>query len=111
MITIRVNGKNETTAAKGHGPVNALDNALRKALETFYPCISKMYFSDYKVRILSSKDRSASQARVLITSSDGKNVWRTVGVSPDIIQASWHALVDSVEYYLSKINDTTSDGI
>ncbi len=106
MITISVDGKNETTAAKGHGPVNALDNALRKALETFYPDISKMYFSDYKVRILNSKkDRSASLARVLITSSDGRNVWRTVGVSPDIIQASWHALVDSVEYYLTELNN------
>lgn len=105
MITISVDGKNETTAAKGHGPVNALDNALRKALETFYPDVSKMYFSDYKVRILNSKHRSASLARVMITSSDGKNVWRTVGVSPDIIQASWHALVDSFEYYLTELNN------
>jgi len=111
MITISVDGKNETTAAKGHGPVNALDKALRKALETFYPDISKVYLSDYKVRVLGSKDGTASQVRVLITSSDSKNVWRTVGVSPDIIEASWLALVDSVEYYLTAVNDTTSDGI
>lgn len=101
MITVSVDGKNETTAAKGNGPVNALDTALRKVLETFYPNVSNMYLKDYKVRVLDSKDGTASKVRVLITSSDGKNVWRTVGVSPDIIEASWLALVDSVEYYLS----------
>ncbi len=104
MITIGVDGTNETTAAKGNGPVNALDTALRKALGAFYPVISNVYLKDYKVRVLGSQDGTASRVRVLITSSDGDCVWRTVGVSQDIIEASWLALVDSVEYYLSSID-------
>ena len=104
MITIGVDGTNETTAAKGNGPVNALDTALRKALGAFYPIISNVYLKDYKVRVLGSRDGTASRVRVLITSSDGDRVWRTVGVSQDIIEASWLALVDSVEYYLSSID-------
>ena len=104
MITIGVDGTNETTAAKGNGPVNALDTALRKALGAFYPIISNVYLKDYKVRVLGSQDGTASRVRVLITSSDGDRVWRTVGVSQDIIEASWLALVDSVEYYLSSID-------
>jgi len=101
MIKIRVDGKSEITAAEGDGPVNALDKALRKALERFYPEISMMRLIDFKVRVLESK-ATASKVRVLIESTDGKERWNTVGVSVDIIDASWQALVDSVDYMLQK---------
>ena len=91
------------TAAEGDGPVNALDTALRKALEVFYPELKKMFLVDYKVRVLGSGEATASKVRVLITSTNGKKTWHTVGVSTDIIDASWKALVDSVEYYLGQI--------
>lgn len=90
------------TAAEGNGPVNALDHALRKALEQYYPVIKNMYLSDYKVRVLDETDATASKVRVLIESSDGNSTWSTIGVSENIIEASWLALVDSVQYYLMK---------
>lgn len=102
VIKIIVDGKTEITAAEGHGPVNALDKALRKALEVFYPELSKVHLTDYKVRVMDSKTATASKVRVLIESSDGENSWSTVGVSEDIIEASWFALVDSIEYKLIK---------
>lgn len=102
-IKISVDGKYELTAAQGDGPVNALDSALRKALEVFYPKITQMSLLDYKVRVLGTGDGTASKVRVLITSTDGNHSWRTVGVSSDIIDASWKALVDSVEYFLGDI--------
>lgn len=89
-------------AAEGNGPVNALDHALRKGLEQFYPIIKGMYLSDYKVRVLDETEATASKVRVLIESSDGKEKWSTIGVSGNIIKASWLALVDSVQYYLMK---------
>ncbi len=96
--------KNEVvlTAAEGNGPVNALDHALRKGLEQFYPIIKNMYLSDYKVRVLDETDATASKVRVLIESSDGNEKWSTIGVSGNIIKASWLALIDSVQYYLMK---------
>jgi 2-isopropylmalate synthase len=100
MIKIEVDGQTELTAADGDGPVNALDKALRKALERFYPSLKSMRLSDYKVRVLNGSEATASKVRVLIESTDGKDIWTTVGVSTDIIEASWHALVDSVEYKL-----------
>ena len=100
VIKITVNGETEITAAEGNGPVNALDKALRKALEKFYPELSKVQLTDYKVRVLDSTSATASRVRVLIESSDGKDSWTTVGVSTDIIEASWLALVDSIEYKL-----------
>ena len=100
VIKITVNGQEEITAAEGNGPVNALDKALRKALEKFYPELNNVYLTDYKVRVLDSTEATASQVRVLIESSDGKENWTTVGVSTDIIEASWFALVDSIEYKL-----------
>jgi len=100
MIKIIVDGKTEITAAEGEGPVNALDKALRKALEVFYPQISGVRLTDYKVRVLDGKSATASRVRVLIESTDGDESWTTVGVSRDIIEASWIALVDSVEYKL-----------
>lgn len=103
-IKISVDGKYEITSAEGDGPVNALDCALRKALRVFYPEIKNMYLSDFKVRALDSGDGSASRVRVMIISSDGNSTWRTMGVSTDLIEASWKALVDSVEYYLGRLN-------
>lgn len=102
MIKIRVGDQEEITAAEGDGPVNALDFALRKALERFYPQIRKMKLMDYKVRVLDSTSATAARVRVLIESTDGKETWSTIGVSSDIIEASWIALVDSIEYRLSK---------
>ncbi len=100
MIEIKVDGITEITAAKGQGPVHALDQALRKALMVFYPTLAQMRLTDYKVRVLEPKGGTAAKVRVLIESTDGDNVWTTVGVSEDIIQASWEALVDSIEYKL-----------
>ncbi len=88
------------TAAEGNGPVNALDNALRKALDKFYPDINDMHLTDYKVRVLDEKDGTGAQVRVLIETSNGKKTWGTVGVSENIIDASWDALVDSIAYGL-----------
>ncbi len=90
------------TAAEGDGPVNALDQALRKALLQFYPSLSVVKLVDYKVRILEESEGTGSQIRVLIESSDGDSEWRTVGGSNNIIEASWLALADSLEYWLLK---------
>jgi len=104
IIKLKVKGVKEHTAAEGDGPVNALDNALRKALKDFYPTLSKMHLSDFKVRVLDEKGGTASKVRVLIQSQDDKDSWNTIGVSENIIEASWQALVDSVEYKLLKDN-------
>lgn len=101
-IRVKVGGHEEHTAALGSGPVNALDNALRKALEKFYPELKDMELSDYKVRVLPGRDGTAARVRVLIESSDGVDQWGTVGVSHDIIEASWQALVDSINYKMYK---------
>jgi len=99
-IKLRVKGIPEHTAAEGNGPVSALDNALRKALDEFYPSLKTMSLRDYKVRILEGQQGTSAKTRVLITSSDGKETWGTVGVDHNIIEASWEALVDSIEYKL-----------
>jgi 2-isopropylmalate synthase len=108
LLKIKVGGKNETAAAVGNGPVNALDLALRKAICVFYPEIHNVHLTDYKVRVLSGDAATAAKVRVLIDNSDGENVWTTVGVSTDIIEASWIALVDSLEYYLNKTRGNAS---
>ena len=100
LIKVLVDGKEEITAAEGDGPVNALDKALRKALEVFYPQLSAVHLTDYKVRVLDGGEATAAKVRVLIESSDGVSSWSNVGVSNDIIEASWIALVDSIEYKL-----------
>ncbi|HHY21555.1 MAG TPA: citramalate synthase, partial [Bacilli bacterium] len=105
IVKLSVNDQEVLTAAEGNGPVNALDHALRKALEQFFPMIKNMYLSDYKVRVLDETDATASKVRVLIESSDGKEKWSTIGVSGNIIEASWFALIDSVRYYLMKHED------
>ncbi len=99
-VKLEVGGRQRYSAADGDGPVNALDGALRKALEDHYPEIHNIRLSDYRVRISDSQLGSAAKTRVLIDSTDGEQAWSTVGVSFNIIRASWHALVDSVEYYL-----------
>ncbi|PYM76811.1 MAG: citramalate synthase [Candidatus Rokuibacteriota bacterium] len=101
-VRVRVKGILEHTAASGNGPVNALDHALRKALEEFYPNLRSMQLLDYKVRILEEAKGTAAKTRVLITSGDGDETWGTVGVADNIIEASWQALVDSVEYKLRR---------
>ena len=102
MLSVQVDGLRETTAAMGNGPVHALDTALRKALSVFYPELAKVRLTDYKVRVLTGEEATASKVRVLIESSDGEESWVTVGVSTDIIAASWQALSDSIEYMLHK---------
>src|SRR6266404_6332998 len=99
-VRVRVKGMLEHTAAAGNGPVNALDHALRKALEEFYPNLREMRLLDYKVRILDESKGTAAKTRVLITSGDERETWGTVGVANNIIEASWRALVDSVKYKL-----------
>ena len=92
----------ELTAAEGEGPVNALDLALRKALSKFFPEVAEMRLRDFKVRIIDGADATAAQTRVLVDSTARGEAWTTVGVSENIIEASWQALLDSVEYYLMK---------
>ncbi len=99
-IKIRVGGKVKIAASDGDGPVNALDKALREALAEFYPCLNEVRLVDYKVRVMEPKDATAARVRVLISSADGSDIWTTVGVSQDIIEASWIALVDSIEHKL-----------
>ena len=100
VIKISVDGQEEVTAAEGDGPVNALDKAVRKALERFYPAIAEIKLTDYKVRVLDSDKASAAKVRVLIESRDQYESWTTIGVSTDIVDASWRALIDSIEYKL-----------
>ena len=101
-VKVRVNGVLENTVGEGDGPVNALDQALRKALTKFYPSLKEVRLTDFKVRVLDAKEGTAAKVRVLIESRDAKDSWGTVGVSENIIEASWEALVDSIDYKLLK---------
>ncbi len=101
-VKLVVDAEHEYTVAEGDGPVNALDAALRKALRPFYPAIDDIKLEDYKVRIINSQEGTAARTRVHILSTDGHAKWGTVGVSDNIIEASWLALVDSFEYYLRR---------
>ncbi len=100
-IKISVDGKEEITAAEGEGPVSALDNALRKALINFYPGIDLMHLVDFKVRVIDGREGTGARVRVLIESRDENHIWSTIGVSKDIIEASWQALADSFQYKLA----------
>ena len=100
-----VSGMMEHTAANGNGPVNALDRAVRKALERFYPQLKDVRLVDYKVRVIDGKDATEAKVRVLMRSTDGEELWTTIGVSPNIIEASLTALLDSLEYKLLKTNN------
>jgi 2-isopropylmalate synthase len=101
-IKISVGEEEEITAAEGDGPVNALDNALRKALIKFFPQIEEMGLVDFKVRVIDGGGGTAAKVRVQIESRDAKEIWSTIGVSENVIEASWQALVDSVQYKLSR---------
>ncbi len=101
-IKLKIGKDLEHTAAEGDGPVNALDKALRKALIGAYPVLSEMHLTDFKVRVLDAKRGTAAKVRVLIQSQDSREKWTTIGVSENVIEASWQALVDSVEYKLLK---------
>ena len=101
MVKVRVDGVLQHTAAEGNGPVNALDTAARKALVEFYPHLADVKLVDYKVRILDSQAATGAKTRVLIESTDGTRYWTTVGSSTDIIEASWLALADALEYALT----------
>ncbi len=101
-VKIEIGGERVYTVAEGDGPVNALDNALRKALLPFFPALERMRLADYKVRIIDGGAGTAAKTRVLITSTDGNDDWSTVGTSFNIIDASWRALVDGIEYFLLK---------
>jgi 2-isopropylmalate synthase len=100
-VKLRVNGEQVHTVAEESGPIGALDKALRLALEKAYPQLREMSLRDYKVRILESNQGAASRTRVLIESGDGNRIWGTVGVSDNIIDASWEALRESVEFKLA----------
>jgi 2-isopropylmalate synthase len=102
MAKVRIDGEMRQTAAEGNGPVNALDAAVRKALVEFFPTIYAVKLVDFKVRIIDSAAGTSAAVRVLIESSDGEHFWTTVGASTDIIEASWLALADSLEYFLVK---------
>jgi 2-isopropylmalate synthase len=104
-VKIRVNGTVQHTVAESHGPVGALDLALRRALEGEYPAIKDMNLVDYKVRILEGADGAQSKIRVQVESTDGSQVWGTVGASDNVIEASWAALKDSVEYKIYHLEE------
>ena len=104
-VKLRVNGKSRLTVGEGNGPVNALDCALRTALEEFYPQLQQVRLVDYKVRIVNPRAATAARTCVVIESTDGERVWGTVGVSENIIEASWQALIDSIEYRLLQDED------
>lgn len=101
MIKIDVAGEKEITAAEGSGPLNALDNALRKALGKFFPGLEHMHLVDFKVRVIDGRDGTSAKVRVLIDSRTEETLWTTIGVSEDIIEACWQALADSFHYELS----------
>ncbi|MFC1501019.1 citramalate synthase [Elusimicrobiota bacterium] len=101
-IKLKVGDKEEHTVAEGDGPVNALDNSLRKALKKFYPEIKEVSLSDFKVRVINAGASTAAKVRVLVESKDSKSSWGTIGVSENIIEASWQALADALEYKLMK---------
>ncbi|MFO0966917.1 MAG: alpha-isopropylmalate synthase regulatory domain-containing protein [Gemmataceae bacterium] len=101
-VKVRVGDAVQHTVSEGDGPVNALDGALRKALGTYYPSLGGMQLVDYKVRVVNNRAGTAARVRVVIESRDKQDVWGTVGVSENIIEASWLALADSIEYKLFK---------
>lgn len=108
-VKVRIRGQVQHTVSEGDGPVNALDGALRKALQQVYPRLADMQLVDYKVRVVNSKAGTAARVRVVIESRDAQGVWGTVGVSENIIEASWLALVDSFEYKLFKDEDNSPE--
>ena len=104
-----VSGMMEHTAANGNGPVNALDRAVRKALERFYPNLKDVKLVDYKVRVIDGKEATGAKVRVLMRNTDGFDSWTTIGVSTNVIEASLSALLDSLEYKLLKSKEATAN--
>ncbi|MBI3313617.1 MAG: citramalate synthase [Candidatus Omnitrophica bacterium] len=102
VVRAEVKGKQYTAEEDGDGPVNALDKALRKSLETVYPAVKEMHLTDYKVRVVNSSEGTAAKVRVFIESQDKENTWTTVGVDKNVIEASWKALIEAIEYKLLK---------
>jgi 2-isopropylmalate synthase len=102
MVKLVIDGQQRHEVAEGDGPVNALDAALRKALTASYPAVARMHLLDYKVRVINAQEGTAAKVRVSIESTDGNAVWGTVGVSENVIEASWLALADSFHYFLSR---------
>ena len=101
-VKLAVHGEVRHDVAEGDGPVNALDAALRKALAAAYPDLARMHLLDYKVRVINAQEGTAAKVRVSIESTDGDTVWGTVGVSENVIEASWLALADSFHYFLAR---------
>jgi 2-isopropylmalate synthase len=101
-VKLAVAGQQRHEVAEGDGPVNALDAALRKALQAVYPALAAMHLLDYKVRVINAQEGTAAKVRVSIESTDGASVWGTVGVSENVIEASWLALADSFHYFLGR---------
>jgi 2-isopropylmalate synthase len=108
ILKVQVHDATMVEAAEGHGPVNAMDAALRKSLLPFYPQLDSMRLVDFKVRVVNGEAGTAARIRVNIESSDDQTTWRTIGVSENIIEASWHALVDAVEYKLHRTLETAN---
>ena len=108
-VRVRIGESEVHAAALGDGPVNALDRALRRAICSKHPEIENVHLSDYKVRILDAKEGTGAKTRVLLTSTDGEKSWGTIGVSENIIEASWRALVDSLEYKMMKDEEKVKD--
>ncbi len=106
-VKVRVGEAVEHTVSEGDGPVNALDGALRKALDPHFPRLGEMHLVDYKVRVINERAGTAARVRVVIESKDSDSVWGTVGVSENIIEASWLALVDAIDHKLGKDARTT----
>ena len=102
MVKLRVNDQVSQVAADGNGPVSALNSAVHSALEPAFPGIEKVHLIDYKVRIIDSASGADAAVRVLIESSDGLHLWRTVGASTDVIEASWIALQDAYDYWIMR---------
>jgi 2-isopropylmalate synthase len=109
-VKVQVAGNERHEVAEGDGPINALDAALRKALNGTFPGLREMRLVDYKVRVVNSEAGTAARIRVFVESADGDQTWSTVGVSENIIEASWIALVDAVEYKLYKDDAARSSG-
>ena len=103
-VKVWVGGERIVTLGEGNGPVNALDAALRKAVGPHYPALAKLHLTDFKVRVLDTGAGTGAVTRVLLDSTNGERSWTTIGVSPNIIDASWQALVDSIVYGLLHTN-------
>jgi 2-isopropylmalate synthase len=101
-VRLKVNGSDEMISVEGRGPVEVLDKSLRSALRKFYPNLEHMHLADYKVRVLDTQGGTSARVRVLIESQDDADSWTTVGVHENVIEASWEALVDAIEYKLLK---------